>query len=90
MRIVRTINAPCGHPTGCGFMVVHNGHWLCPHCAAVRFFDRNTGLMCERARAEKAAGREIDAFALCLMAKACGARCNPSSCPAAKPLEVAV
>jgi hypothetical protein len=46
--------------------------------------------MCEAARAERAGGREVDAFALCLMARSCDVACVGHACPVSEPLKEAV
>jgi hypothetical protein len=80
MRISRQNVAPCGHPNPHGLTVVHNGHWACPHCAALRFFDLNQGIICAVARTEAFEGRPIDAVALCEQALACGPCRHPGTC----------
>ena len=72
MRVARQNTAPCGHPNPHGLTIVHNGWWGCPHCAAIRFFERNQGVLCESASRERAKGNLVEAQAMCEMALACG------------------
>ena len=58
--------------------MVHNGHWLCPHCAARIFFDLNAGAMCAAARGEWCAGCKAEAETLCAMSRSCGPCPHPS------------
>lgn len=78
MRLARQNVAPCGHPNRHGLTVVHNGHWGCAHCQALRFFDLNQGVICATARQALSDGTPVEAKALCEMALACGPCPHPS------------
>jgi hypothetical protein len=80
VNFVRVGKANCGHATG-GLAVVHQAEWLCPPCAARHWFQDNATLICEQARRSFADGHLAETVALCLMARAVGARdCRPCRC----------
>ena len=81
MNFVRIVGrASCGHLAG-GFAVVHAGRWLCPPCAARRWYQDNVTLICEEARRALVGRRLAETVALCLMARAVGPQdCGPCRC----------
>jgi len=80
MNFVHVGRANCGHATG-GLAIVHNAQWLCPPCAARRWYQDNVTLICEQARKALAEKRLAETVALCLMARAVASQdCGPCRC----------